>query len=121
MQKINTKINWLIFVAISIYVVGLTAYVWLAPKASYETTWDKFYFVNDNFLKVCIPLFCGLLIMIKPLKIFLIGLSVFQFIIFCLAIIKFCGYSNIVLFKILTLVTVLILIIYVSCIGIYKE
>jgi hypothetical protein len=121
MQKINTKINWLIILTISFYLVGLTAYVWMAPKVPYETLWDKFYFVNDNFLKVGIPLFCGLLMNIKPIKIFLIGLAVFQFIVFCFAVIKFCGYSNIILFKGLTVVTTIILIIYVSRIGIYKE
>jgi hypothetical protein len=121
MLKVNRTINWLIFISISIYVVGLTAYTWLAPIVPYETPWDKFYFLNDNFLKFCIPLFCGLLMMIKPLKVFLLGLAAFQFIIFCFSIIDFLGYDNIVLYKILTLVTVLILIIYVSRVGIYKE
>jgi Na+/H+ antiporter NhaC len=121
MQKVNTKINWLIFIAISVYVVGITAYTWLAPKVDYETRWDRFYFMNENFVDVCVFLLCGLLVMVKPLKILLIGFSMWKLVILCFSVIKFLGYSNIVLYKVFTLVTVLILIIYVSCIGIYKE
>ena len=121
MVKVNRKINLLIILTIGFYAFGLCAYTWLAPKVEYETSWDRFYFVNDNLLKACIPLFCGLLMTIKPIKTLLIGLSVFQFIIFGFSIIKFIGYSNIVLYKILTLSVILILFIYVSCIGIYKE
>src|SRR4030042_1815247 len=103
MVKVNRKVNLLIFISVSIYVLGLTAYTWLAPNAPQETLWDKFYFVNDNMLKVMIPFLCGLLMIVKPIKVLLLGLAVFQFVIFCFSVIKFIGYSNIILYKITTL------------------
>lgn len=126
MTLINRKINCFLFLVILLYIAGLTAYTWLAEKIPCEVVhWDQFYFMNENMVKFLIPLLCARLFTVSEVKVLLYCFAALQGFIFVFSIVKFVGYSNIVLYKILTTVcsisVITYLTYYVSSNGFHKK
>jgi hypothetical protein len=123
--KISTNINFWILVFLFLYIVNLTMYTWIGTnQGENEEEWNLFYFFNENFIKVIIPLLIANIITIRFIRNIFYGLFGFQLIAFIFSLLKLLNIcSNIVLYKILTLTGALILMgmIYVSIRKLYKK
>jgi len=123
--KISTNINFWILVFLFLYVVNLTMYTWIGTnQGENKEEWDLFYFFNENFIKVIIPLLIANIITIKFIRNIFYGIFGFQLIAFIFSLLELLDIcSNIVLYKILTLTGALTLMgmIYVSIRKLHKK
>jgi hypothetical protein len=123
--KISTNINFWILVFLFLYIVNLTMYTWIGTnQGENKEEWNLFYFFNENFIKVIIPLLIANIITIKFIRNIFYGIFGFQLIAFIFSLLELLDIcSNIVLYKILTLTGALILMgmIYVSIRKLHKK
>jgi hypothetical protein len=100
-------------------------YTWIGTnQGENKEEWNLFYFFNENFIKVIIPLLIANIITIKFIRNIFYGIFGFQLIAFIFSLLELLDIcSNIVLYKILTLTGALILMgmIYVSIRKLHKK
>jgi hypothetical protein len=118
-MKINRTILFYLVLAVILYITGLTLYSWLGYSPTPKVTpWDNFYFYNEYYLKVVIPLFAGLLITIREIKILFLGLTALQFLLLVYEFLKLLDIvPGIIYYKIVSLVGSVMLLIYIGYVS----